>query len=66
MECYFYCDAPGVLQIESKHHKSRRGARCEESLLFRFFFFLLSNEQIPDNLVSLNWNPGQYGPVIEI
>lgn len=30
------------------------------------FFFFFSNEQIPDNLVSLNWIPGQYGPVIEI
>lgn len=63
MECRFYSDAAGVLRMESKRHKSRRSRACEESL---HFFFLFSNEQIPDNLVSLNWIPGQYGPVIEI
>lgn len=63
MECRFYSDAAGVLRMERKRHKSRRSRTREESL---HFFFIFSNEQIPDNLVSLNWIPGQYGPVIEI
>lgn len=62
MESHFYSDAPGVLQMKSKRHKSCRRSRCEESL---HFFVLFSNEQIPDNLVFSNWIPGQNSPVID-